>query len=230
MATHSSILAWRIPWTEEPGRSRKESDTTEQLTIHTHTAHVYNMECCKSMESQRVWHDWAAKHTAITWLCLILGTGGVNAYVTVLWWRKAWSSLWCCVIRPPSWVKTPWIPSPMPLRRGLCQAVQQRGSGACIIHVHHYSDTFWTFRSATSWCERLTFSQGSFLRSCWEAGGANHVILPLRYFNEMSAQGLRPRTVSSPIPYTPSPSSSRPISPGEYVFSAASATHFCCIY
>ncbi|RMC11747.1 hypothetical protein DUI87_11871 [Hirundo rustica rustica] len=34
-----------------------------------------------------------------------------------------------------------------------------------------------------------------------------------RYFNEMSAQGLRPRTVSSPIPYTPSPSSSRPISP-----------------
>ena len=22
--THSSILAWRIPWTEEPGRGRKE--------------------------------------------------------------------------------------------------------------------------------------------------------------------------------------------------------------
>ena len=33
MATHSSILAWRIPWTEEPGRQQsmgcKESDTTE---------------------------------------------------------------------------------------------------------------------------------------------------------------------------------------------------------
>ena len=30
MATHSSILAWRIPWAEEPGRlqslGRKESD------------------------------------------------------------------------------------------------------------------------------------------------------------------------------------------------------------
>ena len=39
MATHSSILAWRIPWTEEPGGLRsmgcKESNTTEQLT-HTH--------------------------------------------------------------------------------------------------------------------------------------------------------------------------------------------------
>ena len=33
MATHSSILAWRVPWTEEPGRlqftGRKDSDTTE---------------------------------------------------------------------------------------------------------------------------------------------------------------------------------------------------------
>ena len=30
LATHSSILAWRIPWTEEIGRlSCKESDTTE---------------------------------------------------------------------------------------------------------------------------------------------------------------------------------------------------------
>ena len=33
MATCSRILAWRIPWTEEPGglqsRDRKESDTSE---------------------------------------------------------------------------------------------------------------------------------------------------------------------------------------------------------
>ena len=36
MATHSSILAWEIPRTEEPGglltMGLKESDTTEQLT------------------------------------------------------------------------------------------------------------------------------------------------------------------------------------------------------
>ena len=31
MATHSSILAGRIPWTEEPGRP--QSDTTERLTL-----------------------------------------------------------------------------------------------------------------------------------------------------------------------------------------------------
>ena len=39
IATHSSILAWKIPWTEEPGRLRKpwgckESDMTEQLSMH----------------------------------------------------------------------------------------------------------------------------------------------------------------------------------------------------
>ena len=37
MATHSSILAWRIPWAEEPGGlyspwGRKESDMTEWLS------------------------------------------------------------------------------------------------------------------------------------------------------------------------------------------------------
>ena len=38
MATYSSILAWEIPWTEEPGGLQsmgcKESDTTEGLSRH----------------------------------------------------------------------------------------------------------------------------------------------------------------------------------------------------
>ena len=41
MTTHSSILAWRIPWTEEPGRLQsmgsQGSDTTEQLNHHQGT-------------------------------------------------------------------------------------------------------------------------------------------------------------------------------------------------
>ena len=39
MAAHSSVLAWRIPWTEEPGGLQsiglKESDT-KQLSTHMH--------------------------------------------------------------------------------------------------------------------------------------------------------------------------------------------------
>ena len=45
MATHSSILAWRIPWTEEPGR-------------------------LQFMGSQRVGHDWATSLLPFTsFLC-----------------------------------------------------------------------------------------------------------------------------------------------------------------
>ena len=36
MATHSSILAWRITWKEEPGRLQSmgwQTDTTEQLSL-----------------------------------------------------------------------------------------------------------------------------------------------------------------------------------------------------
>ena len=40
MATHSSILAWEIPWTEEPGG-------------------------LQSMESQRVGHNWACRSRCV---------------------------------------------------------------------------------------------------------------------------------------------------------------------
>ena len=43
MATHSSILVWRVPWTEEPGGHRvAESDTTE-VTQHACALFQYGM-------------------------------------------------------------------------------------------------------------------------------------------------------------------------------------------
>ena len=44
LATHSSILAWEIPWTKEPGR-------------------------LQSMASQRVRYDWGTKHIQHIHLC-----------------------------------------------------------------------------------------------------------------------------------------------------------------
>ena len=42
MATHSSTLAWKIPWTEEPGSpwGLKESDTTERLHFTSQAWHI----------------------------------------------------------------------------------------------------------------------------------------------------------------------------------------------
>ena len=47
MATHSSLLAWRIPWTEGPGG-------------------------LQSMRSERVGHDWAHMHS-VTFSVLVVG-------------------------------------------------------------------------------------------------------------------------------------------------------------
>ena len=45
-AAHSSTLAWKIPWTEEPGRlhspwDHKESDMTERLHFFTFCSDVH---------------------------------------------------------------------------------------------------------------------------------------------------------------------------------------------
>ena len=41
MATRSSVLAWRIPWTEGPGRLQSVGSQSQtglkQLSMHTHT-------------------------------------------------------------------------------------------------------------------------------------------------------------------------------------------------
>ena len=52
MATHSSILAWRIPWTEEPAGyspwGPKELDMTEQLTLSLSPGVAHRL--CKSVQ------------------------------------------------------------------------------------------------------------------------------------------------------------------------------------
>ena len=43
-ATHSSILAWEIPWIEEPGGLQSmgsELDTTEPLHLLSHIRHFF---------------------------------------------------------------------------------------------------------------------------------------------------------------------------------------------
>ena len=69
MAPHSSTLAWKIPWTEEPGRLQSMgllgvSDTTERLPFH------YSLSCigegngnplqCSCLENPRDGGAWWA--------------------------------------------------------------------------------------------------------------------------------------------------------------------------
>ena len=68
LATHSSTLAWKLPWTEEPGRLQSmgslESDTTERLHFH------FSLSCigggngsplqCSCLENPRDGEAWWA--------------------------------------------------------------------------------------------------------------------------------------------------------------------------
>ena len=36
MATHSSILAWKVPWTEEPGGLQSQGRKEPDMTARTH--------------------------------------------------------------------------------------------------------------------------------------------------------------------------------------------------
>ena len=45
MATHSSILAWRIPWTEEPGEL--QSMGSQKVRHNSHTQHIHTHNCMR---------------------------------------------------------------------------------------------------------------------------------------------------------------------------------------
>ena len=73
MATHSSILAWKISWTEEPGG-------------------------LQSMGSQRVGHDWATNTYLLYWLCQNLWLCGSQKNCVKFWKKWEYQTTW-----PSSW-------------------------------------------------------------------------------------------------------------------------------
>ena len=57
MATHSSVLAWRIPWTEEPGglQAMQSQEVRQDLATkctHAHTHTHQSMSKCKGSKGK----------------------------------------------------------------------------------------------------------------------------------------------------------------------------------
>ena len=159
MATHSSILALRIPWTEEPGRLQstgsKESDTTERLNCH-HQLPINN----DVMVSGELQSD-----------------SGIHIHVSILPPTPLparppdnikQSSL-CCTVGP-CWLScmtfyyiclmVGWF------------SVEQRHQGLfnqfpIVERTDHWKDWCWSWSSNTlaTWCEELTHWKRSW---CWE--------------------------------------------------------------
>ena len=91
MAPHSSILAWKIPWTEEPGRLQsmglEESDMTERLPFH------FSLSCigegngnplqCSCLENPRDGGAWWAAVSGVT-----------QSRTRLKWLRSSSSAAW----------------------------------------------------------------------------------------------------------------------------------------
>ena len=77
MAPHSSTFAWKIPWTEEPGRLQSmgslESDTTEQLHFHFSLSYIGerngNPLQCSCLENPRDGEAWWAAVYGVAQSC-----------------------------------------------------------------------------------------------------------------------------------------------------------------
>ena len=81
MAPHSSTLAWKIPWAEEPGR-------------------------LQSMGSLRVGHDWATSLSLFTFMCWRRKWQPTPVFLP--WESQGWGSLVGChlwVAQSRTWLK-----------------------------------------------------------------------------------------------------------------------------
>ena len=54
-ATHSSMLAWRIPWTEEPGGLQSTGSQSQALPKQLSTHHKGGVNQAKELRTKQIW-------------------------------------------------------------------------------------------------------------------------------------------------------------------------------
>ena len=125
MVSHSSILAWRIPWTEEPGGLQPmgwQGVRHDWMTLHAYMPNC-NLECsghitwsahCSSQASDTLGYPSSAKHTQNTYRSRLPGEQ------TPAWRRSPSASVWrvsaspgfrrCAELSPGVFLKElPWL-------------------------------------------------------------------------------------------------------------------------
>ena len=101
MAIHSSILAWKIPWTEEPGGLQslgsQESDATERQNRHHHVCiylqhneHLLEFKLQEIVKNREAWH--------VAGLGVTKSQTQLSYFTSLQFWemvmdREAWSAV-----------------------------------------------------------------------------------------------------------------------------------------
>ena len=101
MATHSSILAWRIPWTEEPGGLQSVGvggighDLATELLRFSRQVSTCCIVCCCSVTESCL--------TLLCCLCLMLGKLDSISFASRFWGSAArpfsWTALFCFIFQ-----------------------------------------------------------------------------------------------------------------------------------
>ena len=106
VATHSSILAWRIPWTEEPGGlpwGLKESDTTEMKECTQFLCGCVGLYCC----------SWAFSSCGV--------------------WASHWDGFFCCGAQALEHVDSAVVVHGLSCS-AICGVFQDQGLNSCPLH------------------------------------------------------------------------------------------------
>ena len=89
MATHSSILDCRIPWTEEPGRLQSMGSPESQTWLSAHT----HLPCLPSQGPAHLHHQGSLSRP-LTSNQLSVSTGCSSSDSTHFWFICTWLTLW----------------------------------------------------------------------------------------------------------------------------------------
>ena len=78
MAPHSSTLAWKIPWTEEPGKAAVHGVTNSrtQLSDFTFIFHFHTLE--KEMATYSSFLAWRIPGTGEPWWAAVYGSHRIS--------------------------------------------------------------------------------------------------------------------------------------------------------
>ena len=106
MAPHSSTFAWKIPWTEEPGRLQSmgslESDTTERLHFHFSLLRIgegngnpLQYSCLENPRDGEAW--WAAVYGVAQSQTRLKRLSSSSSIFMIWKWKwKSLSCVWLC--------------------------------------------------------------------------------------------------------------------------------------
>ena len=93
MTTHSSIFAWKIPWTEEPGGLQSMGSHSQTWLSNWHTIHVSQASQIALVVKNLL--DNAGRHKRLgfnPWVWKGPWRGAVHS--SILAWRIPWTGLW----------------------------------------------------------------------------------------------------------------------------------------